>query len=467
MAKQGNRLEQELRMVQRLSQQQVRYVRMLEMSGAEAAQDVRRELDENPALELASPQDSNDADPQRNDDADTPLPVASPLSSLTSRAEFFQPAAEQESLYESLERQLDTMELSHDVDMAARYLVGNLDANGYLRRAPQSVATDILLAEDHEPSAADMEKALEVVQSLDPPGVGASNLEESMRLQLLRMKPSQARTDAMKILKRHFDDLAHRRFNRLISATGNDRNRLDSALALLRRLNPKPGAAFAAHDTTSYISPDFLIEVDGDDIRVSLASNVPELALSQSFSNAVADMERRRTAGRDKYIMQRYADAREYMNILQRRQQTLLDVMTSIVSLQRPYFLSRGDESLLSPMGLRDVSEMTGLDVSVISRVSKNKYVSTPWDMVPVRFFFSESFSARPQGEGKATATVSGRGVEQAIRKVVEEEDKSHPLSDEAICNMLREQGYNVSRRTVSKYRDRLNIPVARLRTEH
>lgn len=471
--KQENRLDQELRLSQRLSQQQVRYVRMLEMTDAEVAQDVRRELDENPALETADP--VQPSAPAADDKSVMQFfPVSAPLSATTSRQEFFQPAAEQDSLYDYLNRQLLTMELTPDVALAAKYLVGNIDANGYLRRATAAVATDILLTEDREPSEQDMQRALQVVQSLDPPGVGAGSLEECMRLQLYRMPPSQSRNDALKIIERRFDDLAHRRLTKLLSATGADRRRLEEALALLRRLNPKPGAPFADHETPSYISPDFFIDVERDDIRVSLAMNVPELALSASFSKAVAEMERRRDAGRDKYIMQRYADAREYMRILERRQQTMMDVMTAIVKLQKPYFLSRGDDSLLRPMGLRDVSRITALDVSVISRVSKNKYVSMPWGMVPVRHFFSESFSSRHNTDSENVAdtpsphtdTVSGRGVESAIRAVVDNEDKRHPLSDEAICSLLRKKGFDVSRRTVSKYRDRLNIPVARLRVE-
>ncbi|CDE07250.1 rNA polymerase sigma-54 factor [Prevotella sp. CAG:485] len=158
-------------------------------------------------------------------------------------------------------------------------------------------------------------------------------------------------------------------------------------------------------------------------------------------------------------MVQRFNDAREYIRILQRRQQTLMDVMTAIVALQKPYFLSGGDDSLLRPMGLKDVAAQTGLDVSVISRATRNKYAQLPWDTVPLRFFFSEAFAQ--QG---ATAEVSGRGVEQAIRRIVDAEDKRHPLSDENICRLLAADGFTVSRRTVSKYRDRLQIPVARLR---
>lgn len=450
------RLEQEQRLGLRLSQQQVRYVRMLEMSGAEVVQDMRRELDENPALETRQ-------EKELQEPSDTSAPAVLPVAagSSTRRGEFVQPAAESESLYESLLRQLDTMNLPRQVDIAARYVAGNIDGNGYLRRDLPAIAMDILIAEGTEPSEAEMEGALMAVRGLDPAGVGATDLQSCMELQLERMPRTMVVTDALAIVSRQFDQLARRRFPRLLPMVGNDRARLDEALALLRRLNPKPGAAFGAADAANYVVPDFLIDVDDGEISISLSGNVPELALSASFSQAVADMERRGRDGRDQYVMTRYNDAREYIRILQRRQQTLMDVMTAIADFQKPYLLSRGDESLLRPMALRDVSARSGLDISVISRATRNKYVALPWTTVPLRFFFSESFDA-----GGSGAEVSGRGVEGAIRAAVENEDKRRPLSDDAICSMLRAQGYDVSRRTVSKYRDRLRIPVARLRAE-
>ena len=377
------------------------------------------------------------------------------LLERTMRGEFIQPPADDESLYEALERQLDTLGLPPDADRTARYIIGNIDANGYLRRSPQAMATDMLLGEDFEPTPEVMEQALEAVRSLDPPGVGAESLRQSMELQLRRMAPSTERDDALRIVERHFDRLAARRFSQLRPDAGDDPTRLERALALLRRLNPKPGAAFGGERAeATYVEPDFLVDVGGDDIRVSLAGSIPELALSQSFAQAVRDMDRRRGAGRDPYVVQRFNDAREYLRILERRQQTLMDVMTAIVDLQRPYFLSLGDEALLRPMGLKDVAARSGLDVSVISRATKNKYAQMPWATVPLRFFFSEGFSSGNEG-----TVVSGRGVEQAIRKAVEGEDKRRPLSDEAICKILRADGYDVSRRTVSKYRDRSGHP--------
>lgn len=456
-------IEQQLRLGQRLSQQQVRFVRLLEMSDTEAAQDVRRELDENEALEVADePSVPSSQQPQEPVQGTGWLPVVAPGSGLTMRGEFIQPQAADESLYEALERQLDTLGLPPEVDRTARYIVGNIDANGYLRRSPQAMATDMLLNEDFEPTPEQMAQALVAVRSLDPAGVGAESLQQSMELQLRRMAPGTERDDALRIVERHFDRLAARRFSQLRPDTGDDTGRLERALALLRRLNPKPGASMGSdREVASYVEPDFVIDVEGEDVRVSLTGNVPELMLSQSYAQAVADMDRRRGARRDPYVMQRYNDAREYMRILQRRQQTLMDVMTAIVDLQRSYFLSRGDEALLRPMGLKEVSARTGLDVSVISRATKNKYAQMPWATVPLRFFFSEGFATSGEGD-----VVSGRGVEQAIRQAVENEDKRHPLSDEAICALLRKGGFDVSRRTVSKYRDRLGIPVARLRSE-
>lgn len=460
----SQRIDQEQRLQQRLSRQQVRYVRMLEMSEAEATQDVEREVEENPALEMRD----SDSTPATSAEAQTGV---APIGS-TRRTEFHSPAAGSESLYEHLQRQLGTLTLSPAVERVARYIIGNLDSNGYLRRNPESVADDIYVSGHAEPTAQELAAGLEAVRSLEPAGVGASDLRESLMLQLQRMHPSSTRDDALTIVSDYFHLLTSRRFSAIESRLGNDASRTANALGLVRRLNPKPGATFGSDslDRANYIEPDFIINIDNDDITISMGGSVPEVGISASFEQAVADMERRRRRGRDPYVMARYNDAREYVRLLQRRQATLMDVMAAIADLQRAYLLSRGDESLLRPMNLRDVAERSGTDISVVSRATKNKYASLPWATVPLRFFFSEGFSATggagSGNEANEEGVVSGRGLELAIRTAVEQEDKRHPLSDDALRMMLIAQGFNVSRRTVSKYRDRLGIPVARLRAE-
>ena len=240
---QGQRLEQEQRLGLRLSQQQVRFVRMLEMSGAEVVQDMRRELDENPALEV---REGGMADTVHESDENVSDAYVSPVtaSATTRRGEFISPAAEGESLYEALQRQLDTLELPAVVDMAARYIVGNIDGNGYLRRDLDGIAMDILIAEGEEPDRFQMERALDAVRGLDPAGVGAYDLRECMELQLRRMPPSPERNDALVIVSRYFGQLAKRHFDRMLPGVNGDRERLDRALALIRKLNPKPGGAF-------------------------------------------------------------------------------------------------------------------------------------------------------------------------------------------------------------------------------
>lgn len=442
------------RLQQRLTSQQVRYVRLLEMNEQEAEAAVERELDDNPALEKAE------------DQQPVELRYYPAFQGRGSEPEWTPVAADDtETLYDYLERQIGERDLDESVAQIARYIVGNLDSNGYLQRSLQAMSDDLAFGPGIETTPEQMEQALSVVRSLDPAGVGACGLQDSLELQLLRLRPSQAREDALRIVREAFDAFTMKHTHRIVSMLKIGAPRVDAAVSLILTLNPKPGSAIGGGhaEAAAVVVPDFIVDVaDDGDIKVSLPGRIPALAIEESFEQAVKRLQKEGTANDKKgaeFIMSRYGDARDFIAIMRQRRDTLFAVMTSIVHLQREYFLT-GDERDLRPMALKDVASEVGMDVSTVSRATAAKYVSTPMGILPLRFFFSEGY-----GEGDEQK-VSARGIQAVLRQLVEDEDKKHPLSDEALCSILADKGYVVSRRTVAKYRDKLGLPVARLRKQ-
>lgn len=441
------------RLQQRLTSLQVRYVRLLEMNEQEAEAAVERELDDNPALE--------------KEENRQPAEVRYyPTLQQSSERDWTPVAADDsETLYDYLERQIGERDLPGDIAQTARYIVGNLDSNGYLQRTPALMANDLAFGPGIELTPEQMDAALSVVRDLEPAGVGASNLRESLELQLLRMPASQTRDDALRIVREAFDAFTMKHMHRIVSALKIGSKRVDEAKSLILSLNPKPGAAVGGGqgETAAAVVPDFIVEVaDDGEITVSLPGRIPALTIDESFEKAVKRLQQEgnpRGKKGSEFIMSRYGDARDFIAIMRQRSETLFAVMTAIVDMQRTYFQT-GDERNLRPMTLKDVAQKVGMDVSTISRATAGKYVSTPMGILPLRFFFSEGYGA---GEERQ---VSARSVQAVLRELVEQEDKKHPLSDEVLCGLLAEEGYEVSRRTVAKYRDKLGLPVARLRKQ-
>lgn len=460
-------LDQKLSM--RLSAQQLRYVKLLEMTEPELEEAVRREQEENPALEPLDPsgepavQAGNDNRPYQYD------------SRNTSQSDFpdydFSPPDHGETLYDALRRQLSERNMPHRIAEAADYIVGSLDSNGYLRRPLHSLVDDMAFGPGIEISEEEAREALDVVRSLEPYGVGASDLRECLRLQLLHLPESVIRDRALRIVDDQFEALSMRHTHRIISALRISAAEAKEAIDLIVSLNPKPGASFSSpEDTATTVIPDLIIENEGGELSLSVNSRIPDLNVSNTFAEAVrrmeSDADRRKARKGQEFILSRYNDARDFIRILHQRQQTLLDVMSAIMKIQHEYFVTE-DVYRLKPMMIKDIAALTGLDLSVISRATANKYVSTPWGIFPLRFFFSDSIGETDEESGgDSTEILTNRKIEAEISRIVDEEDKRHPLSDEKIRLMMEERGYDVSRRTVAKYRDRLDIPVARLRKD-
>ena len=317
-----------------------------------------------------------------------------------------------------------------------------------------------------EVSVDEAQTALDTVKDLEPYGVGASDLRECLLIQLRHLSESQERDDAIKIIDSQFEAFSMKHTHRIITGLKMDKERVKNAIDLIVSLNPKPGASINPDsENANIIIPDLIINNEDGDLSVALNNRIPELDIDRSFSEAVREMEataKKRAKKGSEFVITRFNDAKDFIRILKQRQETLISVMTAIMKIQEEYFQTQ-DIYRLKPMMIKDVAALTGFDLSVISRATNNKYVATPWGIFPLRFFFSDSIG----DEGDDTTEIlTNRKIEAEISALVEKEDKRHPLSDEKIRQEMQERGYDVSRRTVAKYRDRQGIPVARLRKE-
>lgn len=482
MDKQGLELNQ--RLGQRLSLSQIRYVKLLELNAPELDEAVSRELEDNPALTTA---DESTADEERQmltddgekftesaeqmqksdyldaDDIPSGFSFRMPREGFTSRMAETPQADDAESLYDNLNRQIDELKLPELVALTAHYIVNSLDSNGYLRRPLSGIVDDMAFGPGIDVDPATAREALDIVRSLDPPGIGAFNLQDCLALQLEAMTESPARDNALAIIRTQFQAFTMKHTHRIISALKLTTREVDEAMELILTLNPKPGSALGsgASDTAATIIPDLIIDNTDGQISITLNNSVPELRIEHSFAQAVAEMQaakKKREARKGKeFIMSRFNDARDFIRVIRQRQRTLLSVMTAIVEIQKEYFLTEDIRSL-KPMMIKDIAKITGLDISVISRATANKFAATPWGIFPLRFFFSDAYTA-PEGQD-----YTPKVVEQELKKIVDSEDPRHPLSDEKLRDELKKRGYDISRRTVAKYRDRCRIPESRMR---
>lgn len=482
MDKQGLELNQ--RIGQRLSQAQIRYVKLLELNAPELDEAVSRELDDNPALTTSEESSSDEERQMLTDDGekftesaeqmqksdyldadDIPAGFGSrfPRDGFTSRMAETPQADDAESLYDNLNRQVDERKLPPLVAITAHYIVNSLDSNGYLRRPLTGIVDDMAFGPGVDVDSATAREALDIVRSLDPPGIGASDLQDCLTLQLEAMPESAPCQNALRIIRQQFQAFTMKHTHKIISTLKLTQREVDEAMELILSLNPKPGSALGsgASDTAATIIPDIVIDNSDGEISIALNNSIPDLRIEQSFARAVAEMQaakKKREARKGKeFIMSRFNDARDFIRIIRQRQRTLLSVMTAIVDIQKEYFQTEDIRSL-KPMMIKDIAKLTGLDISVISRATANKFAATPWGIFPLRFFFSDAYTA-PEGED-----YTPKVVEQELKKIVESEDSRHPLSDEKLREELKKRGYDISRRTVAKYRDRCHIPESRMR---
>lgn len=484
-----NRQQQQLEQRQTLTARQIQQIQLLELPVTELEQRISAEIERNPALEEAYTPNDDAADNELHHDREESALSPSDQDRLEARKEYgsddeipayrLRMIAEKEQMREEIPfaahgitladyllDQLSTLELTERQQLLVPYIVGNLREDGYLDRSLQLIAQDLLLKEGVDASEAELTELLQIIQSLDPAGVSARDLQECLLLQLRRMKQSNTVVTAEKIISRYFDDFAYRRFERL-TKRGFDQEQLEEVSTLIHQLTPKPGNGFDASAETllAKVTPDFIITEHEGVLTLTLTDQreVPALTVSPSYKQMIADYRDAPASERSKlretiqYTRDKVKDAEWFISALQQRYDTLRTTMTIIMTLQRDFFIS-GDIVDLRPMILKDVAELARLDISTVSRVSNSKYVQCQWGIYPVKFFFSESMQAKDGSD------VSTKVIKECLKQIIEREDPLHPLTDDQLAEALAHEGYEIARRTVAKYRQQLGLPTARLR---
>lgn len=483
---------QSLKQIQGITQQQLLQAQLIELPVAQLLERVNAEMDDNPALELSTGDDSeyaetfDDADnPEPSDDYereerqsaldaalesigrdDEELPVYHGGQSYQEEREELVYGASQ-SFYDLLKEQMGTTNLDEHERDIMEYLIGSLDEDGLLRKSLESICDELAIYHNLDTSVQEIEKILHRLQEFDPAGIGARNLQECLLLQIQRRDPSHLRDLMERVVKEYFEAFTKKHWQKLQQALQLSDLQAETLIGELRKLNPKPGASLGetVGRSLQQITPDFIIDTQ-DDGTVTFQlnmSDVPELHVSQSFSDTLREYQgnKEKMSRQMKeallYTKKKVDAAQGFIEAIKARQHTLTVTMKAIIQWQHRYF-EEGDEALLRPMILKDIAEKTGLDLSTVSRVSNSKYAQTRWGTFPLRHFFSDSYVT---AEGDELST---REIKATLQDIVEAEDKQHPYSDEALGKLLAEKGYPIARRTVAKYREQLGIPIARLR---
>jgi len=478
-------LQQKLQ--QKLSPAQIQVIKMLEVPTLELEERIRQELEENPALEEGaelenqndeSDDDFNSEDGGNNDDvdfeeymADDDIPDYKLKSNNTSKDDKHEdiPFSIGMTFHEFLIDQVGLLKLSEKDRLLTEYVIGNIDDEGYLRRTPEAMVDDIVFQVGLQTSDEDMYRIINLVRDFDPSGVGASNLQECLQLQLDRKESTPYTVLARRIISEYFEEFSKKHFDKILKGLDMDDEMLKRVMSEIIHLNPKPGSAWSGNileKSMSTIVPDFILENDENQLTVHLNnSNVPELRVNTTYNEMFQDYagnkqnQSREMKDAVMFVKQKIDSARWFIDAIKQRQQTLLTTMMAIVKFQKQFFIE-GDDTYLKPMILKDIADITGFDISTISRVSNSKYIQTEFGIFPVKYFFSESMT-NDSGE-----EVSTREIKQILLQCIENEDKRKPINDDALAAVLKTKGYIIARRTVAKYREQLNIPVARMRKE-
>ena len=455
---------------QTLSPQQIQMIKLLELPSLQLEQRVKQEIEENIVLEEDERSEEDDTlsvdDYIREDDT----PSYKSRINNFSKDDKQRPVniTEGRSMQEYLVEQLTFRNLSEREQAIAEFLVGSIDEDGYLRRDMESISDDIAFSLGIEATTSELERLLAIIHELEPAGIGARNLQECLLLQM-----HQRRTDtaskrlAKKILQSHFDEFVKKHYEKLISRLGVSEDEFRDAIDEIKRLSPKPGNLYSdgGMDTSPYIIPDFRIDYHDGQFDLSLNSyNIPEIKINRRYVDMIRDIstngvmtEKDREAVQ--FVKSKIDSAKWFISAIKQRHDTLMRTMQEILSFQQEYFKD-GDKSKLRPMILKDIADRTGLDVSTISRVVNSKYAQTHFGIILLKSLFSEAMQT------ESGDTVSSYEIKNILQKCIEEEDKRHPLTDETLMNILNAKGYCIARRTVAKYREMLDIPVARLRKQ-
>ncbi len=493
---QEQRLVQQQKQTLTVTQQQLLQAQLTELPITQLLERVNAEMDDNPALEVSA--DEHTDYPEYPDNTDSPdeqdahdsyeqeerqsaldaalqsigrddeeLPIYhGGMSSQDEREEMVY--GQTETFYDQLREQMGMAELTERQQAIMEYLIGSLDDDGLLRKPLHAIADELAIYHGIDAEVAEIEQVLHMLQDFDPAGVAARSLQECLLLQIARREPSRLRDLMQKTVEQHFQLFTKKHWKKLARTLQLTELQADALIHELRKLNPKPGTSMGevVGRSVQQITPDFIVDTH-DDGTVTFTLNMgdmPELHVSQSFTDTLAEYQNnkdnmsRQMKEALLYTKKKVDAAQGFIEAIRTRRKTLTDTMRAIINWQHRFF-EEGDEALLRPMILKDIAARTGLDVSTVSRVSNSKYAQTRWGTFPLRYFFSDSYKT---ADGEELST---RKIKAVLREIIESENKQKPLSDDAITEMLAARGYPIARRTVSKYREQMGIPVARLRS--
>lgn len=475
-----------LKLQQKLSPQQIQLMKLLQLPTVALEQRIKEEMESNPALDEGK--EEEELDEEQEDDFgreeiseaekefdfdayisdDTPSYKLNISNKSKDDEEKQIPLSGGATFQELLEAQLTLFNLDDDDHVIAVHLIGSLDESGYLRREINAIVDDLAFTQNVIAAPEHIEKILTIIQHFDPAGVGARNLQECLLLQVKKKNDHSLLTlNVIEILENYFEEFTKKHYNKIIDRLNISNDDLKEVISEILKLNPKPGNSLnESAKIIQHVVPDFNLTIEDDEIQLTLnGRNAPELRVSRTYNDMMEGykLQKEKPSKSQKdalmFVKQKLDSAKWFIDAIKQRQQTLITTMHAIIRHQKDYFLE-GDETLLNPMILKDIAEEVDLDISTISRVVNSKYVQTPYGTFLLKTFFSESLSTDSGEE------VSTREVKKILQDNIEDEDKKKPLTDEKLSRLLNDKGYNIARRTVAKYREQLNIPVARLRKE-
>ena len=469
MIKQG--LEQ--KQVQKLSPLQIQTIKLIELPIQELEQRVKSEFEDNPVLDDSPVEGRDDDDDQPKDisidelDADDPIPSYKLRVNNYGKDERpeYNTFSVKQSFTQSLLTQLGFRNLNEHQMAVGRYLVCSIDDDGYLRRDLDTIVDDIAFRENIETDYEEVSYLLGIIQQFDPAGVGARDLRECLTIQLRKMKQTEDVQNALTILNDHFSEFTNKHFQKIMSRMGITEEQLKAAIARIVKLNPTPGGQVddSYTEQAQQVVPDFVLDLVDGELKLSMPRfSIPEIRVNKKYADMLIEAKGsndRKQKEAATFVKQKIDSAKWCVEALKQRHNTLESTMRAIIDYQHDYFMD-GDESHLKPMVLKDIAEVTGFDISTISRVVNSKYIETHFGIYPLKYFFSEGL------ENQAGEEVSTRELKKALQECVDGENKRKPLTDDQLVDEMNKKGYKVARRTIAKYRDQLGIPKARLRKE-
>ena len=493
--------EQNLKLGQKLSPKQILFTRLLEVPSIQLEQRIQQELVDNPALEIAAyeedEKDNRDLDADTDDRIGNDLPDDEMESDIpeydaeNDMTDFFSDDDDRDALYrnisnyspddeerevpiishdsflESMKQQLGMFQFNEEDHQTAEYILGNIDESGYLQRNAKEISNDLLFNMNIRVTPEKINEIIQqIIHRIEPAGVGATNLQECLLLQLERLPKTPTTELATGIITRTFPEFTNKNYDKIRSKMHCSEEDFKKAIALLVKLDPKPG--YTNNDIereSAYISPDFVVYYNEktDQLELSLPKyNIPELCVRKAYKNLFEEIREKKNIDKNErkiamdFVRQKVTAAEWFIESLNQRENTLLRTMECIMDYQRTFFQT-GDETTIKPMILKNIAEKIGMNISTVSRITSSKYVLTPYGMYPLKFFFSESM----EKEGEE---VSSREIKKIIQDTIQDEDKDHPLTDDEIRNILSDKGYNIARRTVAKYREQMGFMPSRMR---